>query len=95
MFTEKTSRALIITSSILLLMLVHFGVGTQTHQLHVVHVTLGVAGLLPILLGAIWFGLRGGAITATFASALFFAHMRLSWPDQPMENANQAAMIAT
>lgn len=95
MFTETTGRVLIITSSVLLLMLVHFAVGTQTHQLHIIHVVLGVVGLMPILLGAVWFAVEGGAASAALVSALYYAHMRLSWPNQPMENANQAGMIVT
>jgi putative nucleotidyltransferase with HDIG domain len=61
--------------------------------LHIIHLVLGGISLLPILAGAVWFGLRGGVLTALLVSGLYFVHMRLSWPNQPMENANQAAMI--
>ncbi len=73
---------------------VHFVVGTETHQQHVVHVIFGGLFLLPVIAGAVWFGPAGGLGTATAVSLLYFAHMRKSWPDQPMENANQLAMIA-
>ena len=93
MTDQQLLRASLIAVAVLLLAVLHFAVGTHTHPLHVVHVILAGLSLLPILAGAVWFGLRGGTLTASVVSVVYFAHMRLSWPDQPMENANQLAMI--
>lgn len=71
----------------------HFAIGTGTHGLHVVHVLFEGLYLIPIIAGAVWFGLRGGVAVSVGVSVLFYAHIRLSWPDQPMENVNQLAMI--
>jgi HD-GYP domain-containing protein (c-di-GMP phosphodiesterase class II) len=73
--------------------LAHFAVPTGTHPLHVVHVFLRGAYLVPVVAGAVWFGWVGGAGTAAAVSATYLAHVLLSWPDQPMENANQLAMV--
>lgn len=93
MKTKTIARTFIVVAASLLLAVLHFAVGTHTHPLHIIHLVLGGVSLLPILAGAVWFGLRGGVLTALLVSGLYFAHMRLSWPNQPMENANQAAMI--
>ena len=71
----------------------HFIVARGTHGLHVIHIILGGMYLIPIIASALWFGLRGGLATTAVISIAYYMHIRLSWPDQPMENANQLAMI--
>jgi len=92
---NKTTRKMMLIGTIIVVAAMHFAVGTQTHSLHIVHVTLGLLSLLPILAGAVWFGFRGGVLAAGAVSILYYAHMRLNWPDQPMENINQVATIVT
>lgn len=64
-----------------------------THGLHEIHILLGGMYLVPIIAAALWFGLWGGLVTTAAISLAYYAHIRLSWPNQPMENANQFAMI--
>src|SRR6266498_1422484 len=71
----------------------HFLVAHGTHGLHEIHIVLGGMYLVPIIAAALWFGLRGGLATTAVISLAYYAHIRLSWPHQPMENANQFAMI--
>ncbi|MEW5976329.1 MAG: HD domain-containing phosphohydrolase [Acidobacteriota bacterium] len=71
----------------------HFAVGRLTHRQHVVHVILRETYLVPIIASAVWLGLRGSVATSAVISLLYYLHIRLSWPDQPMENANQLAVI--
>jgi putative nucleotidyltransferase with HDIG domain len=71
----------------------HFLVAHGTHGLHEIHIVLGGMYLIPIVAAALWFGLRGGLATTAVISLAYYAHIRLSWPNQPMENANQFAMI--
>ena len=71
----------------------HFLVAHGTHGLHEIHIVLGGMYLIPIIAAALWFGLRGGLATTALISFAYYAHIRLSWPGQPMENANQFAMI--
>jgi putative nucleotidyltransferase with HDIG domain len=90
----RSARVAVLGGAALVLAVLHLAVRTDSHPLHIVHLALGWLSLLPILAGAIWFGLRGGIYTALLVSALYFVHMRFSWPNQPMENANQMTMIA-
>lgn len=71
----------------------HFLVAHGTHGLHEIHIVLGGMYLIPIIAAALWFGLGGALATTALISLAYYAHIRLSWPDQPMENANQFAMI--
>lgn len=86
-------RLAILSLIVLLLTAVHFTVGTQTHPLHVIHVIFGGLYLVPIIAAAIWFGLAGGMSTSVIIGGIYYVHMRVSWPDQPMENVNQLVMI--
>lgn len=71
----------------------HFLVTHGTHGLHEIHIVMGGMYLIPIIAAALWFGLWGAIATTVLISLAYYAHIRLSWPDQPMENANQFAMI--
>lgn len=78
---------------VLILTASHFLVGGGTHGLHEIHIVLGGMYIVPVIAAALWFGLRGSLVVTTLISLAYFAHIRLSWPNQPMENANQYAMI--
>ncbi len=84
----------ILAGVILLLAAFHASVGVSTHPLHVIHVILRGLYLLPIIAGALWFGLPGGIWTAVAVSFAYLVHIRTAWQGQEMENANQFAMIA-
>lgn len=86
-------KALAILVVVLGLTGAHFLVAHGTHGLHEIHIVLGGMYLIPIIAAALWFGLRGALATTALISLAYYAHIRLSWPDQPMENANQFAMI--
>lgn len=84
----------LIALSVVLVTLAHFALGRTTHPRHVIHIVLGAAYLLPIVAGAVWFRMRGAVAVAGGITLLYYGYIRISWPDQPMENANQFAMIA-
>lgn len=86
-------KILAIIVAVAALTVAHFLVAHGTHGLHEIHIVMGGMYLLPIIAGAFWFGLRGGLATTAAVSLAYYAHIRLSWPNQPMENANQFAMI--
>ncbi len=85
-------RVVALVAMVVAVGLAHFAVPTGTHPLHVAHVVLRGAYLVPIVAGAVWFGWVGGVGTAAAVTATYLAHVFLSWPDQRMENANQLAM---
>ena len=82
-----------VVGAILILTISHFVAGRSTHGLHVVHIILAGMYTIPIIAAALWAGLRGGLVVTAVISVVYFAHIRVSWPGQPMENANQYAMI--
>ncbi len=89
----KRTKVLLLVLAVLSLTAAHFAVGRLTHRQHVVHVILGETYLVPIIASAVWFGLGGSAATSVVISLAYYGHIRFSWPGQPMENANQLAMI--
>ncbi len=92
-FGARRLKAAAILAVALALTASHFRVGGGTHGLHVIHIILGGMYVVPIIAAALWFGLRGSLVVTALISLAYYAHIRLSWPNQPMENANQYAMI--
>lgn len=82
-----------IAGSTLAIGLAHWFVPTSQHSDHVTHLLLGLSFLVPIVVAALWFGLRGSTPTALLISGFYFAHTQISWRGQPMENANHYAMM--
>ncbi len=71
----------------------HFATGVSTHGLHVIHIILGGLYLLVVIAAAIWFGIVGALVSSIAVTAVFIPYMLVIWRNQPMENANQYAMI--
>jgi len=86
-------RILFLTLWTLLVTAGHFSVGTGSHREHLIHILLAGLYLLPIVAAALWWGLRGGLVASLIIGGLYLVHMRTTWANQPMENANQAATI--
>lgn len=86
-------RAIVILTVVLVVTVLHFEVAAGTHGLHIIHVILGGMYLLPIIAAALWFGLRGSFAVTALVSIAYYLYVRVVWPNQPMENANQYAMI--
>lgn len=93
MKTGGGRRVALLGVSVLVLGVTHFAIGTGTHPAHVVHVILGGHYLLPIIAGALWFGLGGGVAVSLAVSHVYLAHVLLSWSNRPMENVNQYTTI--
>jgi putative nucleotidyltransferase with HDIG domain len=87
-------KAVAIMVVVAILTAVHFSVPRATHELHVIHIVLAGMYVVPIIGAALWFGLRGSLAVTALISVAYYIHIRLSWPNQPMVNANQYAMIA-
>ena len=71
----------------------HFALGTDTHREHAVHILLAGASLVPVVMAAVAFGVRGGLWAALVVGTLYLAHLIWSWQDSPLGNADQFAMI--
>ncbi len=91
---SRVPRALFIATLVAVLTIVHFTTVDGGHSLRAIHILLAGMYIVPILAAALWFGIWGGIITAVATSLAYFAHMRVSWPDQPAANASQLGIIA-
>lgn len=77
----------------MLISIAHFTIGTLRHEMHIEHVILQALYVVPIIAGALWFGVRGALAVVIVVSSIYYSYMRVMWPDQPMENTNQLAML--
>lgn len=87
-------RIAFLVCAVALIGVAHFTIGTLRHQVHVEHVVLQALFVVPVIAGALWFGLTGALAVVTVVSAIYYMYMMVMWPAQPMENANQLAMLA-
>ena len=73
-------RAGLTVLSILLISLAHYSTDTQLHLYHDVYRRLYY---LPIFMGALWFGLKGGLGASLLCSVLYAPHVLFQWKDLP------------
>jgi hypothetical protein len=71
----------------------HFVLGTHTHLMHGLHIILAGMFLIPVLIGAAAFEVKGGLLTAVVVSVLYALHLLWSWRHSPLGNPDQYAMI--
>lgn len=62
---------------------------------HAIHVVLRKLFILPIVLAAVWFGLRGAIITLIGCSLFYLPYVWLDWKGNVPENLNQYGEIVT
>lgn len=63
--------------------------------MHAIHILLRKLFIVPILLGAIWFGIRGALVSAGIVSAVYSPYIFLAWSGRLAENLNQSGEIIT
>jgi putative nucleotidyltransferase with HDIG domain len=72
----------------------HFTIGTLRPQVQVEHVLLQALFVVPVIAGALWFGLKGGLAVVAVVSAIYYMYMRATGPGRALENVDQLAMLA-
>ena len=92
-WTQRRARIGILAIAFVAISAAHVALGVATHGEHVAHVFLELGFLLSTVAGAVWFGVRGGTLAGAGAAVFLGAHAMWSWRGQPMENANQLAMM--
>lgn len=85
----------LIVFCVLAIMVGHWFTPTASHPLHTVHVILQAIFIVPAVLGAVWYGLRGALLTVTLITVLYVPHIVLQWAGNAPENINQYAELAT
>lgn len=73
-------RLSIVTALLLLVTALHYLTTTQMVNAHDVYRRLYY---VPIVLGGVWFALRGGIVTAILASLLYMPHVLFHWQHNP------------
>jgi two-component system, NtrC family, sensor histidine kinase HydH len=78
---EKSTilRALLLAASIVSISLLHYLTPLHLHYLHDIFQRLYY---LPIILAAVWFGLRGGLLCSTMVSIAYAPHILFQWGGQ-------------
>ena len=88
-------RVVILLLSIVLIAVGHWFTPMTSYWLHGAHLLLRKLYIFPVILGAIWFGLRGGLAVALMITMLFLPHIVLQWAGQIQENMNQISELIT
>ncbi|MHC5059751.1 MAG: HD-GYP domain-containing protein [Planctomycetota bacterium] len=63
--------------------------------LHTLHLILGKFYLIPIVLGAIWFGFGGAILSAAWVTLFYLLQAALQWAEQIPANIDQFGELAT
>lgn len=71
----------------------HFVLNTHSPALHWLHIVLAGLFLVPVLISAVAFELRGGLLAAGAVSVAYLGHLLWSWGDSPMANLDQYAWL--
>ncbi len=80
----------LLVAAVLAVSVCHYATPPAHANWHIVYQRLYY---LPILLGAFWYGTRGGLLIATVASILYLPHIVLHWGHEPLYRSNQLAEI--
>lgn len=75
----KGVRGYVLAVLLALITLVHYVLGGA--QAGILHGLLGHLYIVPIILGAFWYGIKGGVVVSIAASFLFSPHLFLHWSD--------------
>jgi putative nucleotidyltransferase with HDIG domain len=88
-------RVLLAAGLVLLVGVSHWLTPVSHHGMHAVHVLLRKLFVLPIVLAAIWFDLRGAVLTCLLVSVVYGPHVAIQWAGSPGENLNQVGEIGS
>ena len=75
--------------------LAHWSLPRGSDALHIVHVVLRKLYILPVVLAAVWFDLRGAVVAAGAVAMLYLPHVFVQWSADRAENINQAGELSS
>ena len=84
-------KPVLLLAALVVITIAHFTLHMGGHTAHAVHVALRTGYLFPVIAAAVWYGTRGGLLTAVAAITAFVPHVLLDWGDQQVENISQIA----
>jgi putative nucleotidyltransferase with HDIG domain len=85
----------LIALSVIVVAAAHWWTPRGDGYLHAAHVLLRKLFLVPVVLAAIWFNLRGALLAAAGVTLLYAPHVMLQWSGVYAENMNQLSEIVT
>ncbi len=88
-------RITVVGCALLAVVAAHWWTPTSPQSLHAVHVVLRKLFVLPIVLAAAWFNLRGTLTAAAVITLLYLPHVVLQWSGNIQENINQYGELVT
>jgi len=83
---QKASRLGIVVGTIVAVSLLHYGTATSHDWLHAFYER---AYYVPVLLGAMWFGWRGGIFAAALSGLAYVPFIVAAWKSSPAYEASQ------
>ncbi len=91
----KGRRWLVVLLLIVVVAVSHWATPPASGWLHALHIVLRKLFIVPILLGAIWFGIRGAIVSAGLVSIIYTPYILIAWSGRLAENLNQSGEIVT
>ncbi len=73
----------------------HWITPTSYGYFHVFHLVLRKLFIVPIVLAAIWFNIRGAVLATVLISLIYIPHGLVQWSGQTAENMNQIGEVIT
>ena len=92
---NRTVAITVVCGLILLVMAAHWRVPVDTSYWHAVHLFLRKMLLVPVVLAAVWFNLRGALWVGSAVTVLYLPYVYIQWQGQVAENMNQMGELAT
>jgi signal transduction histidine kinase len=89
--TIKGFKAYVLAGMLASISLIHYLVGGAAAGM--LHGILGHLYIVPIILGAYWYGLKGGVITSIASTALFSPHLFMHWHDPFLDVYNYVELF--
>jgi len=80
----------VLTGLLVFISLIHYLVGKA--QAGILHGLLGHLYIVPIILGAYWYGIKGGVIVSVASTVLFLPHLFMHWHGPFLEAFNYVEM---
>jgi signal transduction histidine kinase len=87
----KGFRVYVLTGLLAIISLVHYSVGGAAAGM--LHGLLGHLYIVPIILGAYWYGMKGGVIVSIVSAVLFAPHLFLHWHDPFLDIYNYVELL--
>ncbi len=92
---SQVVRKIIILTVFVVVSALHFFTATEGNSVHVWHILFRKLYFLPIVMGAVWFGLTGALATVAGVVLVYFVHMQVNWSFVSWERADQFGELAS